>query len=312
MTIPFNPIPKMTDMGKKKYLMVTYRLIWFHQEKPEWAIESDLHELGGIFYVKAVIRDEAGRIRATGLATMRSAGKAEKAWEGREIEKCETAAIGRALERCGYSTGSAILQFANRGKPDDEMPDFVNDDDEGDHLSSAPIEDTPPVNVDTTTGEVTNGKPDDVSETRQNLAQRKTRIPPKYKAFKVLETIGEFNPVPDGWGPHWFNQIVEKMTGPLALQDTDSDNQASAKIMMYLATESATHGWLLTMDKIREILAVQLGKREPDARASLDEWLKAKRTLQQAWKALADHVELARLMAQDAADTPELPEAAGQ
>ena len=68
---------------------------------------------------KATIWNESGAIIATGHASAKA--KSNSIWVGREVEKAETAAIGRALGHAGYGT-----QFDN--------------DDEGDYLADSPLE----------------------------------------------------------------------------------------------------------------------------------------------------------------------------
>lgn len=107
------------------YLEVKFRLIWLRDLHPNWGVETELLQLDAAAIVKASIKDETGRVIATGHGMAKTGGNAK--WAGREIEKAETAAIGRALAHAGIGT-----QFI-----DDETEG------EGDHLADSPVERKP-------------------------------------------------------------------------------------------------------------------------------------------------------------------------
>lgn len=116
----FNPNDYMIDLRGKKYLPVNARLAWFRAEHPTGSIDNDVIAIADMVLMRArVIVD--GVVIATGHATKRS-GQGQT-WAGREIEKAETAAMGRALAVAGYGTMNA----------DDEL------DDTG-YLSDAPVD----------------------------------------------------------------------------------------------------------------------------------------------------------------------------
>jgi len=89
----------LSNLKGKDYLEVKYRLVWFREDHPTWRIETEpvsLTDSAAVF--KAIIRDDAGNIRAT-------AHKSETAQGfGDFIEKAETGAIGRALALVGFGT----------------------------------------------------------------------------------------------------------------------------------------------------------------------------------------------------------------
>jgi hypothetical protein len=72
--------------------------------------------------VRAVIHGADGTMIASGYGTAPMIGKGESTWRDKEIEKAETAAVGRALGFAGYGT---LAAFA---------------DDDRDNLADAPIE----------------------------------------------------------------------------------------------------------------------------------------------------------------------------
>jgi hypothetical protein len=88
------------DIRGKDYLQVAYRLVWFREDHPDWAIETsvdcDFEKTRCIG--KALIRDAQGRLIATAHKVEDKLGFADY------LEKAETGAIGRALALCGYGT----------------------------------------------------------------------------------------------------------------------------------------------------------------------------------------------------------------
>lgn len=95
----FNPNEHLMDLKGKKYLQVMWRLVWFREEKPLWAIDTKLEQLSENHAVfSAKIYDESGVLKSAGYGS-------ESIKDFRDfIEKAETKAVGRALAMLGYGT----------------------------------------------------------------------------------------------------------------------------------------------------------------------------------------------------------------
>lgn len=113
----FNPKEHLIDLKGKSYLQVMWRLVWFRDEKPLWAIDTKLEQLSEKHAVfSAKIYDENGSLKSAGYGS-------ESVNDFRDfIEKAETKAVGRALAMLGYGT-----QFA---------PEL----DEGERIVDSPVE----------------------------------------------------------------------------------------------------------------------------------------------------------------------------
>lgn len=122
----FNPNEHLMDLNGKKYLQVMWRLVWFRDEKPLWAIDTKLEQLTENHAVfSAKIYDENGVQKSAGYGS-------ENIKDFRDfIEKAETKAVGRALAMLGYGT-----QFA---------PEL----DEGDRIVDSTVGNTAPIKMET-------------------------------------------------------------------------------------------------------------------------------------------------------------------
>ena len=122
----FNPNEHLIDLNRKKYLQVMWRLVWFREEKPLWAIDTKLEQLSENHAVfSAKIYDENGVLKSAGYGS-------ESVNDFRDfIEKAETKAVGRALAMLGYGT-----QFA---------PEL----DEGERIVDSPVGNDAPKKVET-------------------------------------------------------------------------------------------------------------------------------------------------------------------
>ena len=128
----FNPNDHLIMLKGKAYLEVKWRLVWFRNEHPDWAITTsivtfDVEDKYAIF--KAQISDQHGIVKAEGTKMEDARGFADY------LEKAETGAIGRALGILGFGT-----QFA---------PEFdeVVQGAEHPRIVDAPIESKPKVKV---------------------------------------------------------------------------------------------------------------------------------------------------------------------
>lgn len=101
-TKAFDPRPHIIDLRGKQYLPVAARLAWFRADVPDGAILNEIVSINNVMIARSTVL-VGDRVIATGMATVRSAeGRAP--WAGRDIEKAETAAMGRALAVAGYGT----------------------------------------------------------------------------------------------------------------------------------------------------------------------------------------------------------------
>jgi hypothetical protein len=98
----FNPKDHLIDLRGKQYLPVAARLLWFREAQPLGKIDSEVVETSPLI-IKATIYNGDGKPIASGLGSANADGK-RVVWSGREVEKAETAAIGRALAHAGYGT----------------------------------------------------------------------------------------------------------------------------------------------------------------------------------------------------------------
>lgn len=111
----------LLDLRGNAYLQVAFRLVWFREDHPLGRIETEVvtaTQEYAICRAKVSIPNERGEYLLLATATKREDYKHFQDF----IEKCETAAVGRALAMVGYGT-----QFA---------PDL----DEGDRIVDSPIQ----------------------------------------------------------------------------------------------------------------------------------------------------------------------------
>jgi hypothetical protein len=121
---------QLIELSGKAYLKVPGRIEKFRETHPNGVITTELISTEPRIIVRATIHGNDGTLIASGYGTAPMQGTSS--WKGREIEKAETAAVGRALGFAGYGTLAAF------------------DDDDRDNLADAPIDPprkaAPPVN----------------------------------------------------------------------------------------------------------------------------------------------------------------------
>lgn len=113
---------RLIDLKGKQYLPVAARIVAFRETHPAGAITTELISTEPRIIVRASIHAGDGVLLASGYGTAPTKGAGS--WTGREVEKSETAAIGRALAHAGF--GTLYATDAN--------------DDDTDNLADAPIE----------------------------------------------------------------------------------------------------------------------------------------------------------------------------
>lgn len=116
----FDAQSKLTKIKGKDYLEVKWRIAWFRDAHPAGAIDTQVIQVEPCYIIKATV-DVDGRQVASGMGSAPAFGKGQSTWKGRELEKAETAAIGRALAVAGFGTQFTADEF-----------------DEGEHIADAP------------------------------------------------------------------------------------------------------------------------------------------------------------------------------
>lgn len=103
----FNAKKHLIPLKGKWYLETKYRIQWFREDHPRGCISTEVINYDPVI-VKATVYDGEGAVLATAHAGALDKGNA--VWSGRNIEKSETAAIGRALAHAGYGTQFAGVE----------------------------------------------------------------------------------------------------------------------------------------------------------------------------------------------------------
>jgi hypothetical protein len=114
----FNPQEHISNIKGKDYIEVKWRLVWFRADNPNGRIDTELLLTEPAIVFKATIYNNDGIVIGTGHGNAPTFNQGSGTWKGREIEKAETAAIGRALAVAGFGT-----QFAEEMDDDDYLAD---------------------------------------------------------------------------------------------------------------------------------------------------------------------------------------------
>lgn len=115
---PKGTILPLTNLKGRPYLMVSYRLIWFREEHPNWTLETKIVHTDDVYSIaEGIVKDADGRIIANSF-------KREDAKHFPDhLEKSCTSAVGRALAMVGFGTQFCTQEF-----------------DEGDRIVDTPIQ----------------------------------------------------------------------------------------------------------------------------------------------------------------------------
>lgn len=93
----------------KEYVMVNERIKEFREKYPQYSMESEIIKLDDeVCVIRAVVRDDAYRVIATGLAREERQDKDSVVNLNAFVENCETSAWGRALGNLGIGIDVAI------------------------------------------------------------------------------------------------------------------------------------------------------------------------------------------------------------
>lgn len=93
----------------KEYVCVNERVKYFRENFKDWSLESEIIALDNASCViKAIIKNEQGRVMATGFAQEDRDNKLSLVNKTSFVENCETSAWGRALGNLGIGIDASI------------------------------------------------------------------------------------------------------------------------------------------------------------------------------------------------------------
>jgi hypothetical protein len=101
----------MTDIKGKDYAAVNERIKAFRKVYPSGIIITEIEEIKEDYVrTRAYVKDENGRIIATGTATEALTGDDKKDYINKTsmVENCETSSVGRALGFAGFGVDKAV------------------------------------------------------------------------------------------------------------------------------------------------------------------------------------------------------------
>lgn len=101
---------KKIDIKGKDYVQVNDRILAFRKLMPNGSIEPEILNIeDGYIYMKAIIKNEEGKVLAVGHAYEREdIGFINKT---SYVENCETSAVGRALGLCGFGIDTSVASY---------------------------------------------------------------------------------------------------------------------------------------------------------------------------------------------------------
>jgi hypothetical protein len=212
----FDPRNRLIDMKNKLYLETRWRQVWFRRDHPKGSIVTELISMEPIAF-KATVYDGDGVILGTGFGSAVSNKSGNAVWTGRELEKAETAAKGRALGAAGYSTEfCAFITDDLVARADEELAGMIGgDDDETIHLGETP-------------GELDESNPSGKTEPESNPStQRKTTTRPAEppKSFTM----------PKEWNPK--GKFDNQQTAGAFIQYWRNNSMPDAEVLEALGVE---------------------------------------------------------------------------
>ena len=101
---------KSINIKGKQYVEVNERLRYFRENYKDWSLESSVIEkTESSITIKATIKDNEGRVRATGIAEeIKGSTFINKT---SYVENCETSAWGRALANLGIGIDVSVASY---------------------------------------------------------------------------------------------------------------------------------------------------------------------------------------------------------
>ena len=105
-----NKAIKTTDIQGKDYAEVNQRIKAFRMLEPNGTIETEMmSNENGVCVFKATVKDEVGKILATGHAYEKEGSTFIN--KTSYIENCETSAVGRALGMLGIGIDTSVASY---------------------------------------------------------------------------------------------------------------------------------------------------------------------------------------------------------
>ena len=102
-----NQAIKTTEIKGKDYAEVNQRIKAFRMCYPNGTIITEIKSIeNGVVIMQATVKDEEGKVIATGLAYEKE--NATFINKTSYIENCETSAVGRALGMCGFGIDASV------------------------------------------------------------------------------------------------------------------------------------------------------------------------------------------------------------
>lgn len=102
-----NQTLKGTDVKGKLYIEVNQRIKAFRMCFPNGTITTEIIAMeNGIVTMQTTVKDEDGKVIATGLAQEKESSSYIN--KTSYIENCETSAVGRALGMCGFGIDTSV------------------------------------------------------------------------------------------------------------------------------------------------------------------------------------------------------------